>query len=907
MSKKFLLALICLICAVCCASCFVACNDNTQQIDKPHQHRYGDWCYNETEHWRECENKVGCDAEVSNVAPHNDTNGDGVCDICNKTLAHVHNLTLVPENPATCTEEGNINYYTCSGCDLWFADQNGLNVIDNKNSVVISMIKHALLFHKGITATCMNAGNVEYYECDECHKYFRDEDGEDEIVDKDSVNLDIVDHSLSLVPKKDATCTESGNSAYYKCGFCDKYFNDIEGTDEIVDKDSVIFDKISHNLTLVLAVSATCTQEGHSAYYECGECHKYFNDSEGTDEIVNKDSVNVAITAHTLDHIVAVEPSCTTNGNVEYYECTVCHDYFRDSNGSAKIEDKDSVIVLARHDLTNIPYVAPDCTTAGNIEYYECGVCHKYFSDNQGANEIADKASVIIPSPGHNYVNDVCSVCGLTKPTTGIIYEDCGEYSIVAGVGSATSQTKIVLEDTYNGKPVTQIKANAFKRCSKLQEIVLPDTITIIGNSAFESCTKLTTIKLPEVVTKIGSSAFVSCHFESIDFPAGLIEIGEEAFRGSRLRNVKLPEGFTTIAPSTFAYCTNLRTISIPASVISIGADALKNCENLLTIRYNGDLAGWCALTGHESFMRTCVGSEINPRTVYVGDQELKGELIIPDGVTRIEPASFALCSFSSITFPSSLQSIGDYAFDNAVAGAITIPEGVKSIGERAFLKCVGFSTLQLPNSLTSLGVYAFSGCSKLTTLTLGSGLSSMGTSAFEDCSLLSSVNIPVGVTSIGERAFAYCDALTSITLPEGLTNIGRSAFIYCKKLENITLPDSITSIEGGAFLACAFTSFTWPSSVAVMSADVFSNCASLTTIIIPKEVTEIKEYAFVGCFALNTLYYGGTEEEWDSLNKNGNGNSELFGAKRYFYSETQPEYNGFWHYDVDGVTPILW
>ena len=52
-------------------------------------------------------------------------------------LPHVHNLTLVPAKEATATEPGNIAYYTCDGCDLWFADENGETEITDKNSVII--------------------------------------------------------------------------------------------------------------------------------------------------------------------------------------------------------------------------------------------------------------------------------------------------------------------------------------------------------------------------------------------------------------------------------------------------------------------------------------------------------------------------------------------------------------------------------------------------------------------------------------------------------------------------------------------------------------------------------------------------------------------------------------------------
>ena len=121
-------------------------------------------------------------------------------------------------------------------------------------------------------------------------------------------------HKLTLVPAKDATCTEEGNKAYYICDGCDKWFEDAQGTSEITDKTSVIKPASGHKLTNVPAKDATCTEEGNKAYYICDRCDKWFEDAEGKSEITDKTSVIIAATRHTLSDWKA-------DDNSHWHEC----------------------------------------------------------------------------------------------------------------------------------------------------------------------------------------------------------------------------------------------------------------------------------------------------------------------------------------------------------------------------------------------------------------------------------------------------------------------------------------------------------------------------------------------------------------------------------------------------------
>ena len=146
--------------------------------------------------------------------------------------------------------------------------------------------------------------------------------------------------------------------------------------------------------------------------------------------------------------------------------------------------------------------------------------------------------------------------------------------------------------------------------------------------------------------------------------------------------------------------------------------------------------------------------------------------------------------SLTSLTLPSSLQSIGDSAFQDCYSlTSLTLPSSLQSIGDRAFLGCQSLTSLTLPSSLQSIGDCAFWGCSSLTSLTLPSSFQSIGDYAFYDCNSLTSLTLPSSLQSIGGGAFRGCSSLTSLTLPSSLQSIGDSAFCDCSSLTSLYIP----------------------------------------------------------------------------------------------------------------------
>ena len=139
-----------------------------------------------------------------------------------------------------------------------------------------------------------------------------------------------------------------------------------------------------------------------------------------------KISVISAAHVHDLTKVPAVEPTYTSDGNIEYFKCTTCGKLFKDGGAVTEITINDTVIPKLTghvHDLTKVPAVDPTYTSDGNIEYFKCTTCGKLFKDSGAATEITLNDTVIPKLTGHIHIdadgNLICDSCN--KITVAVI------------------------------------------------------------------------------------------------------------------------------------------------------------------------------------------------------------------------------------------------------------------------------------------------------------------------------------------------------------------------------------------------------------------------------------------------------------------------------------------------------
>ncbi len=424
----------------------------------------------------------------------------------------------------------------------------------------------------------------------------------------------------------------------------------------------------------------------------------------------------------------------------------------------------------------------------------------------------------------------------------------------ILSIGSSAFYDCSNLETVYwNATACTNTVADSdnaiFRNCPKLTSVIIGDNVTSIPAYAFSGCRSLTSVTIPDSVANIGEYAFEYCSLTSITIGNGVTAIGNYAFRFCNLTSVTIPDSIAEIGSCAFYCCSSLTSVTIGNGVTTIGSSAFDNCSSLTGITVSDGNKNYSSIDG--------ILYDKEKTNIICVPKSIKGNIIIPNGVTAIGDSAFWGCS--SLT-------------------SITIPDSVAAIGNDAFYGC-SFTSIIIPDSVTTIGSSAFENCSSLTSVTIPDSVTAIGGSAFRSCIGLTSITIGNGVTSIAGCAFYGCKSLTSITIPDSIAAIGNDAFYGCKSLTGITIPDTVTTIGSSAF----------------------EDCSSLTSITISNGVTTIGSYAFYGCNSLTSVFYKGTPDDWNKIYIKLH-NSKLESVTRYYYSETQPTASGnYWHYDENG------
>ena len=184
----------------------------------------------------------------------------------------------------------------------------------------------------------------------------------------------------------------------------------------------------NHTGTFQAGTPATCAQDGVKDYYTC-TCGKAFEDEACTKLIEDLDIWKVIpALPHQSTLFPGTPATCTTDGVKDYYQCSVCHQYFEDADCNTPITDLDNwkVIPALPHQGTLVPGTPATCTTDGVKDYYQCSACHQYFENADCTKSIADLDSwKVILAPGHTWTGSylaenadgskhyhVCTVCG---------------------------------------------------------------------------------------------------------------------------------------------------------------------------------------------------------------------------------------------------------------------------------------------------------------------------------------------------------------------------------------------------------------------------------------------------------------------------------------------------------------
>ena len=301
-----------------------------------------------------------------------------------------------------------------------------------------------------------------------------------------------------------------------------------------------------------------------------------------------------------------------------------------------------------------------------------------------------------------------------------------------------------------------------------------------------------------------------------IEFKEPLRNIGDEAFKGcNRVESFALPLSVEEIGDYAFANCNALEAISLGGALRSSGEETFVGCYALATVHI-ADIAGWCAVSFEDRLSNPiyCAG------TIGVDGKMVRG-LTIPEGVTRIGDYAFNnLVSITSVALPTTLQSVGESAFEECLSLAKVQVDNVEMwcaiefediyanplyYAGDLFVKGAKLERLSVGGKVSHIGQYAFINNTSLLSVSLEAGVGSVGLSAFNGCISLKECLIGDSVRRIEGEAFRNCISLKKLSLGSFVQEIGRCAFMNCPKLQTIfcyaTMPpvleDSNTFLYG--------------------------------------------------------------------------------------------------------------
>lgn len=186
-------------------------------------------------------------------------------------------------------------------------------------------------------------------------------------------------------------------------------------------------------------------------------------------------------------------------------------------------------------------------------------------------------------------------------------------------------------------------------------------------------------------------------------------------------------------------------------------------------------------------------------------------KVVVSEGITHIGNYTFVYCTATEISLPSSLLTIGDYAYyANENLTSVSISASVTSIGKAAFAYSDTLGQITLDSALNEIGAFAF-GCTAVKSLIIPDSVTTLGEEICGYCESLQSVTVGNGVEMIPYYTFYGCTALTTVSLGSRLTTIQAYAFYKCTSLGSLVIPDGVTCIEEGAFSGCTNLSLQLP------------------------------------------------------------------------------------------------
>ncbi len=743
-----------------------------------------------------------------------------------------------------------------------------------------------------IAATCASVGFSGDVWCSDC-----------ETMIEAGVELEMLDHTVSEIPGTPATCTTPGLTAGEECSVCG----------EVITEQVEI--PAAHTVIEISGTPATCTTPGLTAGEECSVCGE-----------VITEQAEIPATGHTEETVPGKAATCVEAGYTDSVKCSVCGE----------------VITAATELPATGEHTYGDWVVSedGKTQSKTCGVCGDVVTEDIETTEPEiptsgnwnDDGSItwgIDEATGTLYISGTGEMQAYSTGNSPVFELRKSITSIVIGDGitmvgnrafrGLNSVTKVTF-----GKDVTSTGYEAFYGCSSLAEIELNEGLVSIGSLAFYQAA-ITEIQLPSTLETLNNRAFKNCsNLTYIDIPNSVTYVGYEVFmNNTSLAGFRWTEGASFINAVMFSGCTSLTEVFIPDNTIYVKSNAFANCTNLAVVDFEDSDTMWSGAFASDSFAN-CPSTMVikaNGGTHAHAFASARGFVFEAKNASNFK---YTVNADNTVTITGIREAKASVTIDSTIEGlpvtaiakdafsgqtgitAVTIPEGVKTIGGNAF-KGTSIKSIRIPASVETIDYQAFQNCTSLESVNfLGTNVTLINTGAFKGCTALATLyNFDKLTTVVQKLAFENCTSLTTLRFSEGTTIANANAFngctvtFECKEgtpahtfatKNNITVKiltdfnytvnadgSTITITEylgnGGAVVIPAeIDGYT----VTVIAARLFKNNTAVTSIDIPATVTTINYELATGASNVTDVYLRGASTSIHKNALNGTGNANL-------------------------------
>ena len=566
------------------------------------------------------------------------------CAVAACTEEHVHTLKHYAAVSPTCAKAGNIEYWECTSCGKFYSDANaGTEITKEATALAATGVHEWDVWQVGTRATCTVQGERSHM-CIICGTE------ETEVIP--------AAHKLTQRAETPATCGASGTKAHYYCEQCHKYFADEGAAQELTLSDISLPASENHSWSEWTEPAVSCTQGGEKTRF-CTVCG-------------DKQTDTLDALGHEMEHYAAKEATCESAGNIEYYGCGRCKLNFADEEGNVRLEEVE--IGKLAHNMTHHALRESTCTQAGSVEYWSCSLCGKNYLDENGntlAQDTVISATNHENKEHHEAVDESCDKDGNIEY---YYCPDCQKY-FDAQMGEIEPEDTVI-----EGGHILEFVQGTAATCKNT------------GMQEHWKCERCETL-----FEDMGGQRQVSA--EDITIP---VDENGHVFVNHKCEICEYIQ-----APAEYGATEGLTYVNQKSGQV-FGIGNVRNESQIIIPAYRVNDSG-------KYIKVTSIGS--NAFKNYTGDL-----VVIPGTVDNIASGAFTGCT-ATIIFegPTEMVTLNNGAFSGYLGEMVVLPEGLQKIGDETggdsngvFLNCTNMTYVYIPVSVKFISASCFSGCSGL-------------------------------------------------------------------------------------------------------------------------------------------------------------------------------------------------